>query len=286
VPDYRRTLVDYSGNYYLQFIAEIGLPGLILILFIFFLIFKKVVQYLFFKKNRAGFVNFDWLIISLFISFISMAIALVFGPHTNFNEIQFTFWLVIALLLSSIKIRKDREINVDIHDMGSMKFDYIDRIAFSVMILIFLTSTVMASFSNLSINIKQNLYGYMNRYGYYDYTEEPYKDRGPYRWLTTISSDIVEKEGDVLYFWINAGHPDVKRDDLYVRFYIDNSLKRIVRLEDREWHYMEFNISNIDRDKVTLTICLSNTLIPRDCNVEKESRDPGIMITNREFKNE
>ena len=49
---------------------------------------------------------------------------------------------------------------------------------------------------------------------------------------------------------------------------------------------MEFNISNIDRDKVTLTICLSNTLIPRDCNVEKESRDPGIMITNREFKNE
>jgi Lipid A core - O-antigen ligase and related enzymes len=286
VANYRKTLVDFSGNYYLQFLSEMGLPGLILILSIFFIIIKKVFGYFSLQKKEGALKGYNWLIIGLFVSFISMIIALIFGPHTNFDEIQLAFWLIIGLLLASIMIANDKGKIVNIADVNRIKFNQADRAALVVLIIIFTASSAFGSFTNLSLNIKQNLYGYMNRYGYYNYKEGSIGEdnHGPYRWLTTISSDIVEKKGKTMFFWIKAGSPDVKKDDIYIRFYIDNLIVKTARLRDRDWHYIELGLPDSERDKITFTVCVSNTLVPLDWNVPKGSRDPGIIITNNEFK--
>ena len=127
----------------------------------------------------------------------------------------------------------------------------------------------------------------MNRYGYYSPKEGSIGEDNlvQYRWLTTISSDIVEKKGKTMFFWIKAGPPDVKRDDIYIRFYIDNLIVKVVRLQDRDWHYIELKVPDSQRDKMAFTVCVSNTLVPGNWNVPKNSKDPGIMITDREFKN-
>ena len=44
--------VDFAGNYYLQVMAELGLPGFLLILFIFYLIVKKVIVYYINKRRQ------------------------------------------------------------------------------------------------------------------------------------------------------------------------------------------------------------------------------------------
>lgn len=286
IAEYRNTLIDNCGNYYLQFLSELGLPGLMLILFIFFVIVKKVFIYLKSQSYINGLKDHNWLLIGLFISFISMAVALVFGPHTNFNEIQFTFWLIIGLMLTIIMIEENRRKDLFIYDINKIKFDFINKISFSIIILIFTISTAFGSYTNLSINIKQNLYGYMNRWGYYDYQEEPIGDDGyvAYRSLTTISSDIVEIKGRTMFFSIKAGDTDVYEDDIFVRFYIDNSLEKIVRLKDDRWHYIELNMPHTKRDKIAFTVCVSRSLIPKNWNVPHDSKDPGIMITNWRFK--
>jgi O-antigen ligase len=287
VADYRKTLVDFSGNYYLQFLSELGLPGLILILTIFFIIIKKISGTLRLQKKEGASKGRNWLIIGLSVSFISMIIALIFGPHTNVDEIQLTFWLIIGLLLASIMITKDKEKIVDIADVSRIKFNLTDRFALIVLIIIFAVSSASGSFTDLSINIKQNLYNYMNRYGYYSPKEGSIGENNAvqYRWLTTISSDIVEKKGNTMFFWIKAGPPDVKRDDIYIRFYIDNLIVKVVRLQDRDWHYIELKVPGSQRDKIAFTVCVSNALVPGNWNVPKGSKDPGIMITDREFKN-
>jgi len=286
IAEYRMTLVDYCGNYYLQFLSELGLPGLILVLFIFFIIIKKVFIYIKAQNYIKGLKGHNWLLIGLFISFISMIIALVFGPHTNFDEIQFTFWLIIGLMLAIVMIEENRKKDLFIYDINRVKFNFIDKISFSIIILIFTISTAVGSFTDLSINIKQNLYDYMNRWGYYDYQEEPIDDDSyvAYRHLTTISSDIVVKKGQIMFFSVRAGDPDVYKDDIFVRFYIDNSLDKIVRLKDDRWHYVELNIPHTKRDKIAFTVCVSRGLIPKNWNVPQDSRDPGIMITNLKFK--
>ncbi|MBC8387722.1 MAG: O-antigen ligase family protein [Actinobacteria bacterium] len=285
--DYRNSLVDYCGNYYLQFLSELGLPGLLLILFIFFIIIKKAFIYFKSQNYINGLEGYNWLTAGLFISFTSMIIALIFGPHTNFNEIQFTFWLIIGLMLSSIMIKENRRKDLTIHDINKGKFGFTCKISLSILILVFTISTAVGSFTNLSINIKQNLYGYTNRWGYYDYQEELINDssyRG-FRQLTTIASDIVEKKGQVMFFSIKARYPDVYKDDIYIRFYIDNSIVKIVRLKDDNWHYIELSIPHTERDKIAFTVCTSRSLIPGDWNVPKDSKDPGIMITDINFKN-
>jgi len=284
---YRNSLVDYCGNYYLQFLSELGLPGLLLILFIFFIIIKKAFTYFKSQNYISGLKGYNWLIAGLFISFISMIIALIFGPHTNFNEIQFTFWLIIGLMLTFITIKENKREVLTINESDIIKSNFIGKISLSIFILIFAVSTAIGSFTNLSINIKQNLYGYMNRWGYYDYQKELINDnsyRG-YRRLTTITSDIVEKKGQVMFFSIKAGDPDVYKDDIYIRFYIDNSFAKIARLKDDDWHYIELSIPHTERDKIAFTVCVSRSLVPKNWNVPQYSKDPGIMITDIDFKN-
>ena len=71
----------------------------------------------------------------------------------------------------------------------------------------------------------------------------------------------------------------------FIRLHIDNSLAKIVRLKDDNWHYVELNIPCTARDKIAFTVYTSRSLIPRDWNVPQDSKDPGIMITNLKFKN-
>jgi hypothetical protein len=191
------------------------------------------------------------------------------------------------MLLASVMIAGDKGKIVNIADLNRIKFNQTDRIALAVLIVIFTASTAFGSFTDLSINIKQNLYGYMNRYGYYNAKDGTIGEDNAvrYRWLRTISSDIVDKKGKkTMFFWIKAGPPDVKRDDIFVRFYFDNSIVKTVRLQDRDWHYIELGLPSIERDKIAFTVCVSNTFVPLDWNVPKDSKDPGIMITDREFK--
>ena len=99
--------VDFSGNYYLQILSELGLIGLFLILFIFFMVIKKAFIYYKNIKKLKKFSSDDWLLGGFFISFMSMVFILFLGPHTNFNEIQFTFWLIIGLIFSYISIKEN-----------------------------------------------------------------------------------------------------------------------------------------------------------------------------------
>lgn len=89
--------IDFTGNYYLQLLSELGLPGLLLVLSIFFLILVKVFFY--YRYNKRLYRSQGRIMDGMVISFIAMIGSLFLGPHTNFFEIQFTFWLILALIL-------------------------------------------------------------------------------------------------------------------------------------------------------------------------------------------
>ena len=277
-------IIDFAGNYYLQILSELGIAGLFLILFIFYLIIKKVFTYFRKQKKIKKINNHDWLLTGLFISFISMVIILFLGPHTNFNEIQLTFWLVAGLMAAYITIKEgaqrdeasDKMISVlenKINDKN--RFNIIQRISLMVIILIFSASLLTGSFSDLSINVKQNLYGWENSYGFY---EEEFIGSKKYRWTNIDASEIIEKQGRIMVLSLRAGNPDIYEDDIFVRFYIDNSLIKIVRLKDDNWHDISINIPDTDRKKVTFTISASRSWIPEEWEMSTDIRELGVMI--------
>ncbi|MBA7468440.1 hypothetical protein ES707_03690 [subsurface metagenome] len=319
-------LVDYTGNYYLQILSELGLPGLILILFVFYLITKKVFMYFRSQNYIDGLKGSNWLLIGFFISFISMIVAQFFGPHTNFTEIQFTFWLIIGLMLTYIRIKgnsdstnikrdyskilggnisKDNMLKNKIGDRkenqkqltnevkkigkrikilrtgGRIKSDLVQKISLSVIIIIFSVSFFISSFSNLSINVKQNLYGYENKYGFY---EEEISGGKKFRWTNIDASESIEKKGSTMTIPMRAGNPDIDKHPLFVRIYIDNFLVKVLLLRGDYWRDVEIGLPNIGRERVTLTISVSRCWNPEDWGVSGDSRDLGIAIGDISFK--
>ncbi|TET09948.1 MAG: hypothetical protein E3J83_01140, partial [Candidatus Atribacteria bacterium] len=193
--------VDYSGNYYLQVLSELGFLGIVVVLFILYLLINKVFNYFRVKKHLDEFENSDWLLVALFISFISMLVGQIFGPHTNFDEVQLTFWLIIGLMIAYIKLRqigfKKQFRPLQIH--GRLRFGLGEKISLVVIVLIFTSSLLISSATTLSINVGQNLYniggnyeGWENNYGFY---KEETIGNETFRWTSVDASEVVEKNG-------------------------------------------------------------------------------------------
>lgn len=317
-------LVDYTGNYYLQILSELGLPGLILILFIFYLIIKKVFIYFRSQSYISRLKGSNWLLLGFFISFISMMAAQFFGPHTNFTEIQFTFWLIIGLMFAYIRIKEEdkcineggirnKAVNDKVSDddvlknvsennkgryrqkdrkiekagrlkvleiTSKIKLDLAQKISLGVIIIIFTTSLSISSFSNLSINVKQNLYGWENKYGFY---EEEISEDKKFRWTNVDASESIEKKGSTMIIPLRAGNPNIYKRAVFARIYIDNFLVKVIRLKDDNWHDIELNLPNIKREKITLTIAVSRSWIPKEWGISDDSRELGIAIGEIKF---
>lgn len=318
-------LIDYVGNYYLQILSELGIAGLIAVLLIFYLIIKKA--FLYFKNSGFTLIdninlgnnldcnmtlsysirNSNWLVFGFFTSFISMLVAQFFGAHTNFIEIQFTFWFIIGLLLTTIKINeenynsqgKEHERNYYLGAMNrcwgrgtglvsddkkafkslnltdKVKFTFSEKISLGVIILIFTVSFFISSLTTLSINVKQNLYGWENKYGFYEWEKINTKE---YRWTNIDASESIDKEGKIMILPVRAGNPDIYERPLWVRVYVDNFPVRIFRVRDDLWHDVEIKLPDIDRKKVTFTISVSRSWVPEEWGLSSDSRELGISV--------
>ena len=298
--------VDYPGNYYLQIFAEFGFPGLILLLAIFFLITKKYVNYLYFNKKLNLSDKNKVIIYGLFVSFISMVIILIFGSHTNITEIQITFWLLIGLIFSYIKIYKNKEIvsmntikqntyltaynyygNGSIGQIFKVKLikNKLRLTSFIIIFIIFASSFIYSSYTNLSINIKQNLFNWSdfnntNSYGFYGRGDTGVE--GP-RWTSYDASTSIKKAGERFSFALKAQNPDISNNPLYVKLYIDNTFIKKFILTDDNWHKYTLKLSKMNRNAITLTIVPSRIWNPKKWGISDDNRDLGVMVGNIEF---
>ena len=315
------TIVDYAGNYYLQILSEFGLVGLILILFIFYFIIKKYVLYFRYQKkfkvensNKINSISSgNWLLIGLFISFISMILAQFFGPHTNFIEVQFTFWLIIGLMVTFIKIKQvnykqnlESELKNNIYDKSSIirnndnlkwgrvplmlsnriYFNIGQRISLVIIVLIFTGSFLISSFTDLSITANQNRDNWNNNYGFYDVDNDQGKK---VRWTAADASEVLEKKGSVMIIPLKDAYPIKNAEPNIVKLYIDNLLVKKIKLEDDSWYNLKLDIpkfaGNVFGNRFTLTIVTSRSWVPKKLGLNNDTRLLGIMVGEITFIN-
>ncbi|MBN2072977.1 MAG: O-antigen ligase family protein [Actinobacteria bacterium] len=345
---------DFTGNYYLQISSELGLPGLITVLMVFFLMIRKVSLYFIWKKRTgagyhkdndgsssivttgrqglgAGYHkdnseppsiatagrrglskgdyndNNDWLLTGLFVSFISFLVGQFFGPHTNFIEIQFTFWLIMGLMLAFVRTGQ-REFLVKYgQGMNSgqaagsahvikpaplllsrrIRFTLREKISGAFIILLFTVAFSVSSLTDLSINVNQNLYdikgnhkGWTNNYGLY---EEVTLDGETFRWSAGDASEVVEKKGSTIVIPMRDKIPIEVKKPLLVNVYVDNMpvKKAIIKLD--EWTEVKFEIPDMARERFTLTFKFSRSWVPREVGLNMDTRELGAQIGPFEF---
>jgi len=270
--------VDYSGNYYLQVLSELGFVGFVLIMSIFFIFIKRVLQY-FKGKNRNGVSSrSDWILISLFIAFAAMLLGQVFGPHTNFDEIQLTFWLIIGLMLAYLKIEQiEKKSKISVLKLGNrIRFSIREKISLSVVLFIFFAVFLFNSLTTLSINVSQNLYdikgnyrGWQNNYGFYS---EEVSEEGPFRWAAPDASIVLEKKGDRVIIPIKDAYPEEPEKKLAVRVFIDNILVEKAYLDYNKWENVEVDIPDMVKEHFTITLVFNRSWSPLELGINNDSR--------------
>ncbi len=276
--------VDYSGNYYLQILSELGLPGIILIISIFFILIKRVSGYFIARRRSKIFENKDWILISLFISFIAMLVGQIFGPHTNFDEVQLIFWLVIGLMIAYIKVEQiNSRGNIRTLEISSrIRFSLREKLSLSIILFIFFSVFLFNSLTTLSINVEQNLYdrkdnyvGWQNDYGFY---REEISEEGPFSWVAQDASTVIEKKGEKLIIPIKDAYPEYPDKELSVKIFIDNLLVEKTALDYNKWENIEIDIPQMAKEHFTLTLVFNRGWSPKELGINNDTRVFGGKI--------
>ncbi len=280
-------ILDFAGNYYLQILSELGLVGIILILFIFFLIIKKSSGY-FLDKNKNNLLkNEDWFLLGLLVSFISMLALFFLGPHTNFIEIQFLFSLIIGLIMAYIRINYKDDSNrkytnnyLKIGCLRQIRFDLPSAISLLFIMVLFVITLLFGSTTDLSINIKQTLYDFENNYGFYSQESSGGMD---FRWTEIEASEVIDREGNKIIIPVKSINPVKYEDPSYVKIIIDNSLMQKVVLKDKEWHNIEIDLKDFNKEEITLTFSMNHSWIPKETGLSNDTRELGIQVGEYRF---
>jgi len=286
-------IVDFTGNYYLQILSEFGITGLILVLAIFILIIKKSTSFFIAHRKKFTGSRESWFFRGFLISFIVTVIILFFGPHTNFNEIQFTFWTVIGLLISYIKISEttggvDGGIPAGVQNGISRKgftrkleLDLAQKIGAVLIVAIFSISLLSASWSGLSINEKPNIYGYDASYGFY----EPDMIYGkPCRWTGIDASESITNNHQKMIVPVQDLDPAEKQFPLFIRFFINNRLVKVVHINDNNWHDITIDLTDFSEEKLNFTISCSRSWIPKQRGLSNDTRELGVLVGEYKFE--
>ena len=261
--------IDFAGNYYLQILAELGVTGFVLVGFIFYLVIKK--GYKIIKKGK------DKLLPSaLLTSFISMLVVFNLGPHTNIIEMQFTFWLIIGLLITFTNVYEEKNNNF----RYAIRKNILEKVFFIFILIIFLANLLLSSFGELSTNIKQVIYGWENKYGFY---QEINIDGEECRLTSIDASEVLEKKGSKITLPIKALNPDIKSNPLYVKIYINNCLIKTIKFDDYKWHDVIIDLKSVERNKFTLTVVCSRSWIPREWGFSSSKKELGVLIGQEKF---
>jgi O-antigen ligase len=311
LPDYHRRyhrgydLYDFTGNYYLQALSELGLMGALLNFFIFFLVIKKSLAYFLNKNKLRGLKRKDWLLGGLFISFISMIIALFFGSHTNFMEVQLLFWMIIGLMVAYININSrdnllepESRTHMDYLDGGQIigkeygrslsvlktgnykgiVFGRSSKIILALILIVFFVTLFIGSITDLSINVKQSLYWNEDRRNNYGFYQVENIDGEKARWAGIDASQVIKNNGSELVFSVKNHDPEKQEKPLYVRFCIDNGIVKVLKIDDSQWHEIKIDLSGYSNEKLTFTLACSRGWTPKERGLSNDTRELGVLF--------
>ena len=132
----------------------------------------------------------------------------------------------------------------------------------------------------MSINIKQTLYKWENYYGFY--SEEVIEGK-KVRWTSIDAIEVLQKEGEKLIIPVKDSDPAGHLLPLFIRFYINNTLAKIVKINDKDWHNIEIDLSNYHGERFTLTMACSRSWVPKERGLSNDTRELGVITGEFRF---
>jgi len=276
LPDYYRRLnmptryTDSAENYFFQVGAEFGFIGLLVSLWLFYEIIKRMLGS---WRRLSSREPPGLLLIGALAGMASLMVNLLFHTYIGSFEIHYLFWLLVAAIFLFPKEEKTEGRSV-----LSSQFVVILIFASVLFGLVHLRSSTRG----LSLEARTREFSWDQNFGLYK--RERDVRRFYFTWTKKSAGITVENRGSTLVVPLLASHPDIEKNPVRVMisssdpvFRSSKRLREIVLRENR-WVDFEQDLSSFREDKIHLLFEVERTWQPLKNSGVPDPRHLGVAL--------
>jgi hypothetical protein len=282
-------LYQSTENYLLQVGAELGVIGILLALWIFWMVIKEMRRA---AKNISLRDRRNFILLGAVIGIISYFVIIQFHTFIGSYEINFTFWLLFAIIFCLARTDGDMAVGIEVEkiDRSGQNTRGSKALKLSSIILIILYSSVHLwnSTHSLSLQSRTELFGIKQDFGFYQ--TEKTDDGRDFRWTREYGGMTVIIDKPVLRIPLLASHPDIRAKPVRVRIYLikglfkDKKMLGEILLPRNVWETREFHIPEEVKEECILLVRVDRTWNPLKSRGTPDPRELGVAIGNIEFR--
>jgi len=270
---------ESAENYFLQAGTELGIPGLFLVFWMFWEIFKEI------KGHKVRFISKDrdkffWT--GAFVGLFAFFINAQFHSYIGSYEIKYAFWLLVAFVFSRGGDAQATEEKTGLHKIAA--------VAGVAAVLVTGAWLIWNATHSLSLKSKTEQLGIRQDFGFYEF--EKTQGGETFRWTREYGGLAVNIEQPVIQIPILASHPDIKQNPVRLRIYlIKDFFKRKtllddVRLSNNTWRVFEYRLPEEINREVILLVKVGRTWNPLRIQGTPDPRNLGVALGEVRFCND
>jgi O-antigen ligase len=271
--------IDSAENYFFHAGAELGIGGLLLVIWMIFIIFRYMYKN---YRNLPADDKDRYFFIGAAAGVISLFSNLFFHSYIGDFEIKYTFWLLVGLVFV----------------WGSMKKEPKERAYFSrrykvlslFFVLFFGGIYLWNCTHSLSLKRRTELFDLKQDFGLYQV--ETTEDGRKFQWMREYGGMTLKIEKPIIQIPLHVSHPDIEKRPVKVRIYLikeffkEQRLLDEITLNNSIWRTYEYLIPEEVGNEVILLVKVSRTWNPQKVLGTPDPRNLGVAVGEIEFKDE
>ncbi|HUU37250.1 MAG TPA: O-antigen ligase family protein [Candidatus Desulfaltia sp.] len=280
---------ESAENYLLQVGAELGVIGVLLVLWVFWEISRQMRRS--YRKRPADDTN-AYLLIGAIAGVIAFFVNIQAHTYIGSYEIKYTFWLLVGLIFSLGRIAEseNKEKGLEEPDSPKQKIRWSGSFKVFSLVLILLYSCVHLwnSTHSLSLKSRTELLEIKQDFGFYQH--EKTNDGREFRWTREYGGLTVKIEKPVIEIPLLASHPDIQRNPVKVKIYLIKDFFKQKKLLDELilnqsiWKTCEYEVPEELGEELILLVKVSRTWNPQKALGTPDPRNLGVALGKIEFK--
>jgi O-antigen ligase len=261
-----------AENLFLQIGSELGVPGVLLFLWILWEIIRRGVKsYRHAPRSSLGRALAPAAGAGLLAFFLNAQTHSYIGSY----EIQYTFWFLAAVLFTSVSAPPSA-------DKSSTRRSPFLRIAALALVVLGGISLIWSSTHSLSLQERTRKYDLRQEFGLGP--AEKTQDGMDFRWSGRSAGLTLQIENPTIVIPLLASHPDIRERPVRVRIYITTDLgtkPKLVKelwLAENRWERVPIDVLAYVGRQVLLIFETNRTWNPHKAGVSPDSRNLGLAI--------
>jgi hypothetical protein len=285
-----KSVSESAENYLLQVGTELGITGLIAVLWVSWALYREIRRG-FHDKTKAVVSARMFLAIGAACGILAFVLNSQMHSYIGSYEIKYMLWFLIGMLFCLSQLQGERRSDKSTECLPLDKAASVARgrsfsrrlpAAVAIMIISFGGIHLWNSTHSLSLQSRSEKLGLVQDFGFYQIEKMP--DGREFRWTREYGAIPVKIDKPVLSVPIHASHPDIAKKPIMVQFYLVKGLfksKRLLKeiaIGDNEWRNVDLFVADEKDEAVILFLKIDRTWNPLRVSGAPDPRNLGVAV--------